>query len=57
MVPHPDAIDFLERAQQRSPGEKIDPLVNSQACKAYAAKGWDNLDRRIAKEAAQVPAH
>ena len=52
MVPHPDAIDFLERAAQRKPGKNDDPLIDSQACKAYAALGQENLDKRIAKEAA-----
>lgn len=57
MVPHQDAIDFLPRAAQRKPDQSNDPLVDTQACKAYAAKGQDNLKERIAKEAAQTPAH
>jgi metallo-beta-lactamase class B len=56
MVPHPDAIDFLAHAAGRKPGEDHDPLVDKQACKAYAAMGQQNLDQRIAKEAA-MPAH
>ncbi|BDU22717.1 subclass B3 metallo-beta-lactamase [Dyella sp. GSA-30] len=57
VVPHPDAIDFLSRAAQRKPGQNDDPLIDAQACKAYAAKGQDNLEKRIAKEAAEKPAH
>jgi metallo-beta-lactamase class B len=57
MVPHPDAIDFLSRAAQRKPGQSSDPLVDTHACKAYAATGQQNLEKRIAKEAAQAPAH
>ncbi|MBB6241802.1 subclass B3 metallo-beta-lactamase [Rhodanobacter sp. MP1X3] len=57
MVPHQDAIDFLTRAMRRRPGEKTDPLIDPQACKAYAATGQDNLEKRIAKEAAEAPAH
>lgn len=57
MVPHQDAIDFLSRAAQRKPGQSNDPLVDTQACKAYAAKGQDNLKERIAKEASETPAH
>lgn len=57
VVPHPDAIDFLARADQRKPSEKNDPLIDPQACKAYAAKGQDNLKKLIAKEAAVTPAH
>jgi metallo-beta-lactamase class B len=56
MVPHPDAIDFLMHAAERKSGEAHDPLVDNQACKAYAAMGQQNLDARIAKEAA-LPAH
>jgi metallo-beta-lactamase class B len=55
MLPHPDAINFLERAKRRTPSEKNDPLVDRQACKNYAARGQENLDRRIAKEAAEMP--
>jgi metallo-beta-lactamase class B len=56
MVPHPDVIDFLAHAAERKPGEAHDPLVDNQSCKAYAAMGQQNLDERIAKEAA-MPAH
>jgi metallo-beta-lactamase class B len=59
MVPHPDVIDFLAHAKARKPHEAHDPLVNNQACKAYAAMGQQNLDERIAKETAKPasPAH
>lgn len=58
MAPHPDAIDFLAHAAARKPGQTQDPLVNNQACKAYAAMGQQNLEQRIAKEAGTVkPAH
>ncbi|MBM7130493.1 subclass B3 metallo-beta-lactamase [Dyella mobilis] len=56
VTPHPDAVDFLERAAARKAGEERDPLVDNQACKAYAVVGQHNLEQRIAKEAAQ-PAH
>jgi metallo-beta-lactamase class B len=56
MAPHPDAIDFLEHAAARKPGETHDLLVDKQACKNYSAMGQQNLDERIAKEAA-TPAH
>jgi metallo-beta-lactamase class B len=57
MTPHPDTIDFLNRAAQRKPAETTDPLIDPQACKAYANQGQLNLEKRIAKEAAETPAH
>jgi metallo-beta-lactamase class B len=49
VVPHPDQIDFLERAAQRDAG-KPDPLVDTKACRAYAALGTRSLDAQLAKE-------
>lgn len=52
VTPHPDAIDFLERAAQRDAGAKPDPLIKPDACKAYSAAGTRNLDAKLAKEQA-----
>lgn len=56
IAPHPDSIDFIERAAQRDAG-KPDALVDAQACKAYAVQAQANLDKRIAKENGTQPAH
>lgn len=55
MVPHPDQIDFLERAAQRDPA-RPDPLVDTGACRAYAAAGTRSLDAQLAKERAKQDA-
>lgn len=49
MVPHPDQIDFLERAARRKAGAP-DPLVDPAACRTYAQAGTRSLDDRLAKE-------
>ena len=51
MAPHPDAVALLERADQTGSRQTQPPLVDSQACKAYAAKGQRNLKERLAEEA------
>jgi metallo-beta-lactamase class B len=57
MVPHQDATDFLARAARGRSGQSADPLVDPNACKAYASTGQHELDRKIVSEADQAPAH
>lgn len=52
MTPHPDAVDLLQRTGQTKSGGGAKPLVDTNACTAYAAKARINLERLIAKEAA-----
>lgn len=49
MVPHPDQIDFLERAARRHAGAP-DPLVDAAACRNYSAMGTRSLDDRLSHE-------
>jgi metallo-beta-lactamase class B len=56
VTPHPDQIDFLERVAQRDAGAKPDPMVNTQACRNYAAAGNRSLDAQLAKEKARQKA-
>ena len=56
VTPHPDQIDFLERVAQRDAGAKPDPVVNTQACRNYAAAGNRSLDAQLAKEKARQKA-
>lgn len=46
MTPHPSASDLLERMGPHA----SKPLVDGDACRAYAATGTAKLDARIAKE-------
>lgn len=49
LTPHP-RDDFFEKAAHIVPG-KPNPLIDPQACKAYAAEGKQNLEERMQKEA------
>lgn len=49
LTPHP-RDDFFEKAARIAPG-KPNPLIDQQACKAYAAEGKQNLEERMQKEA------
>lgn len=49
LTPHP-RDDFFEKAKRIQPG-RPNPLVDTQACKIYAAEGQRNLERRMQKEA------
>ncbi|WP_114238700.1 subclass B3 metallo-beta-lactamase [Dyella sp. C9] len=52
MSPHPGQSDFLERVARRDAGEKPNPLIDTGACRAYAAEGSRMLDAKLAKEQA-----
>jgi metallo-beta-lactamase class B len=49
LTPHPSASDMINRLAGRA------PLVNSNACRDYAAGLSKRLDERLAKEAASEP--
>lgn len=50
LTPHPDASDFWERVQRRNAGKHPNPLIDTGACRAYAATAEKNLDERLKKE-------
>jgi metallo-beta-lactamase class B len=52
LTPHPSASDFWERVAARSRKSPVDPLVDRQACKEYAARALRGLEERIAEESA-----
>ena len=52
LTPHPDASDFWERVQRRGTSEHPDALIDTGACRAYAATAEKNLDARLEKERA-----
>jgi metallo-beta-lactamase class B len=47
---HPEASNLWERLAQREKGVKPDPMVDSGACRAYAATGREKLRQRLASE-------
>lgn len=49
LTPHP-RDDFFEKAARIAPG-KPNPLIDTQACQAYAAEGKQNREQRMQKEA------
>jgi metallo-beta-lactamase class B len=50
MVPHPDAIGFMDKVAQRDKGVRPDPLIDTHACRAYAGEGNKKLDARMLSE-------
>ena len=53
LTPHPDASGFWEKVARRKAPTDAAPLVDSQACRDYAADAGKNLDARLAKERAK----
>ncbi|GAA0715976.1 subclass B3 metallo-beta-lactamase [Dokdonella soli] len=52
ITPHPELSGLPDRIAARDRGEKPDPVVDPQACKALAAKAQAGLDARLASEKA-----
>ncbi|MBD8882045.1 subclass B3 metallo-beta-lactamase [Rhodanobacter sp. 7MK24] len=50
LTPHPDASGFWEKIARRKSPADVTPLVDTQACRDYAAEAGNNLDARLAKE-------
>lgn len=55
LIPHPPS-DFFEKAAAIAPGTP-NPLIDTQACKAYAAQGQTILAERIRKEESAQATH
>jgi metallo-beta-lactamase class B len=53
ITPHPDQSDFLERVARRDAGVRPNPIIDTGACRAYAANGLATLEARLAKERAE----
>ncbi len=49
---HSDSIDLWSKLAARKPGTTVDPLIDSNACKNYAAMFDKKLDERLAQEKA-----
>lgn len=57
VTPHPDAIDLLERAARRDRGAQPNPLIDRNACHAYAEGAAKRLDARLDDEKAATVSH
>jgi metallo-beta-lactamase class B len=55
LTPHPDQSNFWDKVQRRQTDAHPDALIDTAACKAYAAEALQNLDARLAKEKAEQP--
>lgn len=51
LTPHPDASGFIERIERREPGTTAAALVDTRACKNYAADARKRFDARLRQEA------
>jgi metallo-beta-lactamase class B len=51
LAPHPDSIDMESKLRRRQQ-MPVDPFIDAQACKAYAASAQRKLEQRIAEERA-----
>lgn len=52
LTPHPDASDFWEKVARRKSDTDAAPLIDTSACRAYAATAAKKLDARLAQEQA-----
>jgi len=56
LTPHPDASDFWQKVARRKSESDVAPLIDTNACRAYAAAATTKLDARLAQEqAARAP--
>jgi metallo-beta-lactamase class B len=54
LTPHPDASGFWEKVAQRTSATDVAPLLDTGACRAYAATAAVKLDDTLAKDRAKV---
>lgn len=53
LTAHPEGSDLWGRLERREAGAKLDPMVDSGACRIYAASGREKLNQRLASETAR----
>lgn len=53
LTPHPDASDFWQKVARRTSESDAAPLIDTGACRAYAAVAAKKLDARLAQEQAE----
>ncbi|MEO8460879.1 MAG: subclass B3 metallo-beta-lactamase [Dokdonella sp.] len=52
LTPHPDASGFWQKIAQRTSDTDATPLIDTSACRAYAAAALKRLDATLAREQA-----
>ncbi|WP_426700068.1 subclass B3 metallo-beta-lactamase [Rhodanobacter sp. Col0626] len=50
LTPHPDASNFWQKVARRKSDTDVAPLIDTGACRAYAATATTKLDARLAQE-------
>ena len=50
LTPHPDASGFWQKIARRKSDSDVEPLIATDACRAYAAGATTKLDARLASE-------
>jgi len=54
ITPHPEAFDVDAKLASRAAGAKVNPFIDPNACKAYAAGARERLAKRVKEE---LPPH
>jgi metallo-beta-lactamase class B len=52
LTPHPEFVDMEGKFKRRDQVASVNPFIDAQACKAYAADAKRQLEQRIAEETA-----
>ena len=54
LTPHPDASDFWQKVARRTSASDAGALIDTGACRTYAAAATKRLDARLAQERAEA---
>jgi metallo-beta-lactamase class B len=54
LISHPDQFGLDERYRRAQAGERPNPLIDANACRAYADRAEQKLDDRLAKEKSEA---
>jgi metallo-beta-lactamase class B len=54
LTPHPDASGFWQKVARRKSDTDVAPLIDANACRAYAATATEKLDAKLVQEQAEM---
>jgi metallo-beta-lactamase class B len=54
LTPHPDASGFWQKVARRKSDTDVAPLIDANACRAYAAPATEKLDAKLVQEQAEM---